>query len=235
MLRIARDAGVKRLVLTSSFAAIGYGQAKPPQVYDETSWTDLSGAVPAYHKSKVLAERAAWDFIAREGGQLEMAVVNPVGIFGPVLGPDFSASIQIVKRMLEGGMKACPQLYFGVVDVRDIADLHLRAMMDPAARGQRFIGSAGDCIRLFDIAQFLRSGLGAAAAKVPARELPNWMVRVAALFSAQARQTLPELGKVKHLSNEKACRALGWKPRSSQDAIVATGKSLIEMGYVAGA
>jgi nucleoside-diphosphate-sugar epimerase len=124
-------------VVTSSFTAIGYGHAPQKTMFDETSWTDPNAAgVLPYAKSKTLAERAAWDFVARDGG-LELAVVNPVMVFGPVLGPDYSASILLVQRLLDGTVPGCPRLYFGIVDVRDIADLHLRAMTHPAATGGR--------------------------------------------------------------------------------------------------
>lgn len=139
VLRAARDAGVKRVVLTSSFVAVGYGQTYRTEPYTEADWTNVDGDVAAYGKSKTLAERAAWDFIAREGGALELAVVNPVGIFGPALGKDLSTSIEIVKRMMDGALPGLPNLAFGIVDVRDLADLHLRAMVDPAASGERFL------------------------------------------------------------------------------------------------
>jgi nucleoside-diphosphate-sugar epimerase len=107
-------------------------------MFNETSWTDPNAAgVLPYAKSKTLAERAAWDFVARDGSALELAVVNPVMVFGPVLGPDYSASILLVQRLLDGTVPGCPRLYFGIVDVRDIADLHLRAMTHPAAKGGR--------------------------------------------------------------------------------------------------
>ena len=145
VLRAARDAGVKRVVVTSSFTAIGYGHAPQKTMFDETSWTDPNAAgVLPYAKSKTLAERAAWDFVGRDGSALELAVVNPVMVFGPVLGPDYSASILLVQRLLDGAVPGCPRLYFGIVDVRDIADLHLRAMTHPAAKGERFLGVAGD-------------------------------------------------------------------------------------------
>ena len=133
VLRAARDAGVKRLVLTSSFAAIGYGTPAKDTPYTEADWTDPTGRVSAYVKSKTLAERAAWDFIDREGGDLELAVVNPVGILGPVLGRNLSTSIELVRRLLSGSLPGLPKTSFGLVDVRDVADLHLRAMVDPAA------------------------------------------------------------------------------------------------------
>ncbi len=227
VLRAARDAGVRRVVLTSSFAAVGYGHAPRQAPFDEHDWTDAGAGVPVYVKSKTLAERAAWNFMAREGGALELAAVNPVAVFGPVLGPRHSTSITLIQRMLDGAMPGCPRLYFGVVDVRDVADLHLRAMTHPAAAGQRFLAVAGDFMALADIARTLKERLGAAAGRVSARQLPDWLVRLAATFSPAMRQVLPELGKAKNASNAKARRLLDWSPRSSEEAIVAAAESLL--------
>lgn len=232
VLRAARAALVKRVVLTSSFAAIGYGHPARTAPFDERDWTDMSGRLSAYVKSKTLAERAAWDFIAREGGALELAVVNPAAVFGPVLGADYSTSILILKTMLEGGMPGCPRLYFGVVDVRDVADLHLRAMTHPRARGERFVAVGGECMSLAAIAQVLKARLGAVAARVSTGELPNWLVRLAALRNRPAREFLPELGKVKNVSNAKARQLLGWAPRSNEEAIVAAAQSLERLGLL---
>lgn len=228
VLRAARDAGVRRVVLTSSFAAIGYGHAPRQAPFDERDWTDADAGVPVYVKSKTLAERAAWDFMAREGGALELAAVNPVAVFGPVLGPRHSTSIALIKRMLDGAVPGCPRLYFGVVDVRDVAELHLRAMTHPDAAGQRFLAVAGDFMALADIARTLKDRLGAAAGRVSARQLPDWLVRLAATVSPAMRQVLPELGKAKNASNAKARRLLGWSPRSSEEAIVAAAESLLQ-------
>ena len=230
VLRAARDAGVRRVVLTSSFAAIGYGHPLQQAPFDETSWTDPNGEdVRPYVKSKTLAERAAWDFIRSEGGSLELSVVNPVGVFGPVLGADYSTSILIVQRLMDGALPGCPQLHFGVVDVRDVADLHLRAMTDPAARGERFLAVAGDFMSLLQMAQLLRRRLGSAARRVPTRQLPNWLVRLASLHDPAVKQILPELGKPKNATSQKAQRLLGWAPRSNEDAIVATAESLRQL------
>ena len=233
VLRAAWDAGVARVVLTSSFAAIGYGHAQRDTPFDETSWTDLdSDDVLPYIKSKTLAERAAWDFVARDGAGLELAVVNPVGVFGPVLGADYSTSILLVQRLMDGAMPGCPKLHFGVVDVRDVADLHVRAMTHPAARGERFLAVAGEFLSILDIARILKRRMGRAARRVPGMQLPNWLVRLASLRDPAVRQIVPELGKRKNASSAKAQRVLGWQPRSSEEAIVATAQSLLEFGLL---
>ena len=235
VLRAARGAGVKRVVLTSSFAAVGYGQPPRNAPFDETNWTDPNGAdVGAYAQSKTLAERAAWDFIAREGGGLELSVVNPVGVFGPVLGPDYSTSILLVQRLMDGAVPGVPKLHFGVVDVRDVADLHIRAMLHPAAKGERFLAVAGDFVTMVDIARLLKARMGAAGGKVPTRQLPNFLVRVAALFDPAVRLILPELGKVKNATNAKARRLLDWSPRSNEDSILAAAESLVRLGLLKG-
>jgi nucleoside-diphosphate-sugar epimerase len=235
VLRASRDAGVKRAVLTSSFAAIGYGHKPQAAPFNETSWTDLNGDdVRPYVKSKTLAERAAWDFIAKEGRQLELSVVNPVGVFGPVLGADYSTSILIVQRMMDGSMPGCPKLYFGVVDVRDVADLHLRAMINPAAKGERFLAVAGDFMSMQEIGKVLKSRMGAAAKRVPTRQLPNFLLRLASIRDQAVRQIVPELGKRKNATNEKAKRVLGWAPRSNEESLVATAESLVRLGLLKG-
>jgi nucleoside-diphosphate-sugar epimerase len=233
VLRASRDAGVKRVVLTSSFAAIGYGQPAQSMPFNETNWSNTSGTdVTAYVKSKTIAERAAWDFIAREGGGLELAVVNPVAVFGPVLGPDYSTSVLLIQRLMSGKVPGSPRLSFGVVDVRDVAELHIRAMTHPAAKGERFLAVAGDFMLIHAIALVLKEKMGEAGKKVPTRQLPNWLVHVAALADPAVKQILPELGKLKNGTNEKSKRLLGWAPRSSEEAIVATAESLLQLDLI---
>jgi dihydroflavonol-4-reductase len=230
VLRAAREAGVKRVVLTSSFAAVGYGHRMRSKPFDESDWTNIDGAdVQPYVKSKTLAERAAWDFIAREGGSLELSVINPVGVFGPVLGADYSSSIAIIKMLMDGAMPATPKIYFGLVDVRDVADLHLRAMTSPAANGERFLAVAGETMSLHQIAQVLRSRLGALAARVPRFEAPNWLVRLAAIGIPRLRDAVPQLGRIRRASNRKAVETLGWKPRPNDEIIMATADSLLKL------
>jgi nucleoside-diphosphate-sugar epimerase len=233
VLRAARDAGVKRVVLTSSFAAIGYGQPPRNRPFTEEDWTDTNGEdVRAYVKSKTLAERAAWDFIAKEGAALELSVVNPVGVFGPVLGPDYSTSILLVQRLLDGAVPGCPRLYFGAVDVRDVADLHIRCMTDPAAKGERFLAVAGEFLSVVQIARVLKRRLGAAGRRVPTIELPDFLVRLAAMRDPAVQQILPELGKRKNATGEKARRLLGWQPRSNEECLIATAESLRRLGLL---
>lgn len=233
VLSASRDAGVTRVVLTSSFAAVGYGHRDRSAPFTEKDWTNPSGAdVMPYTKSKTLSERAAWDFIDREGAGLELAVVNPVAVFGPVLGPDYATSILLVEKMLDGTLPGLPRISLGVVDVRDVADLHLRAMTNPAAKGERFLALAGDFMWLIEIARALKERVGSGAQRVPTRQLPDWLVRLARFKDPAVKQIIPELGKWKNATSEKAQRLLGWSPRSREESVVATAESLVKLGLV---
>jgi len=235
VLRAARDAGVRRVVLTSSFAAVGWGRHEPGHVYTESDWTDpeLPG-VPPYERSKTLAEQAAWKFVETEGDGVELSVVNPFGVLGPVLDTHRSTSIELVRTLLDGSAPGVPQAAFGLVDVRDVADLHVRAMTDPRAAGERFLAVAGEPLSVREVALVLRSRLGTAARRVPTRVIPDIVFRLAAPFDARARRLLPELGRAPRVSSAKARELLDWTPRSSEEAIVATARSLIELGVVDG-
>lgn len=231
VLRAAKKAGVKRVVLTSAFGAVGFGTVKTTP-YTEEDWTVLNDTVFPYQKSKTISEKAAWDFIQDEGTGMELAVVNPTGVLGPVLSDDYSHSIQNIKQMLNGQMKACPKIISGYVDVRDVADLHIKAMTMPQANGQRFIAVADNGLSLLDIANILRKNLGEKATNVPTRELPNWLVHFLSTFTPKLKAAVPYLGMVKRASSEKAKTLLGWKPRSTEEAIVATANSLIKFNLV---
>lgn len=230
VLRSATKAGVQRVVMTSSFAAIGYGHPHRRQPFTEADWTDVTApGVAPYIKSKALAERAAWDFVAENGSSPEFAVINPTGIFGPVLGSHLSASVRIIKRMLDGEMPRSLPLAFGVVDVRDVADLHLAAMTSPRAIGQRYIAVSGEPVSMLDVARFLRDHFGVAAGKAPQAEVPRWILRIMAIWRPELRRMLPDLGMVRRSSHEKARHDLDWEPRSAEEAIVATGHSLLQL------
>ena len=231
VLTAARDAGVRRTILTSSFAAVGYGYPEKDRRFTETDWTRVDAPIAPYIKSKAVAERAAWDFMTREGGAMEFTVLNPVGIFGPAPGPNLSGSIAIIRQMLSGGMKALPNIAFGVVDVRDVAALHILAMTHPAASGQRFIATAGT-MSLREVAATLKAHLGADAAKVSTRPVADWIVRLAAVFDPKVRGAVRDLSVVRRADSAKAERLLGWTPKPKEDAILASGRSLIGLGLV---
>lgn len=231
VLRAARDAGVQRVVLTSAFGAICAGHAPLGRPFNETDWSNLAGDIWPYQKSKTLAERAAWEFIAREGQGLELSAINPTAVLGPVLGADYSHSIQLITRMLKG-QRGCPKVNCGFVDVRDVADLHLRAMTHPRAKGERFLATAGESLWLIEVAKVLRRRMGASARNAPTWELPNWLVRLWARRNPSLRGMATLLGRNMNATSEKATRLLGWTPRSSEEAIVATAQSLIRLGLI---
>ncbi|TLP51879.1 SDR family oxidoreductase [Microbispora triticiradicis] len=215
VLRAARDAGVRRVVLTSSFAAVGY-TPKPGAEFTEADWTDpdMPGLAP-YPRSKTLAERAAWDWMKREGGDTELVVVNPTAILGPTLTTGLRSSTQLVKVMLDGSMSVAPRQRFGVVDVRDVADLHIRAMAAPEAAGKRFLAVAdGPVLSFLEVAEILRRRLGPLAARVPTREAPG---------DEPPRPVI---------HNDRARDELGWRPRPAETAIVETAESLRELGLL---
>ncbi|MBW4033549.1 MAG: aldehyde reductase [Acidobacteria bacterium] len=232
-LRFARDAGVKRVVLTSSFAAVGYSPKSAGGDYTEADWTDpTQPGITPYVKSKTISERAAWDFIAREGNGLELAVVNPVGIFGPAFGTDLSSSLELMRMMLTGGVPVIPPISTSIVDVRDVASLHLLAMTHPAAAGERFLAVAGPPMTFAELASLLRDHLGPAGAQLPKRTISAGMVRFLAIFVPRLRELVPQLGQVKASSHEKATRLLGWEPRSNAEAVEASADSLVALGLV---
>lgn len=234
VLRAARDAGVERVVLTSSFAAIGYGhRTAPAHTFTEADWTDPEApGVEAYQRSKTLAERAAWGFVATEGSALELAVVNPVGIIGPLLHPEPTTSMQLMTQLLNGRIPAVPHVTYGLVDVRDAADLHVRAMTDPAANGQRFLATAGEALWVSDVARILRDDLGAAGRRVPRHTIPDVVVRTLGGIIPSMRSMAHDVGVFKGLSNEKARDLLGWRPRSAEQALLEMAHRLVELGLV---
>jgi dihydroflavonol-4-reductase len=232
VLRAARDAGVRRVVLTSAFGAVGMGHGRRERTFNESDWSNLNGNIAPYQKSKTLAERAAWSFIEAEGGGMELAAINPTAVLGPALGADYSHSIRLIKNMLDG-QPGCPRINSCFVDVRDVADLHLLAMVHPAASGQRFLATSGDSAWLVDVARLLRQRLGHAADKVSTRVIPDWFIRLGALRNPAMKSIRSMLGVNMNASNEKARRLLGWTPRTRDEAILACAESLIKLGLLA--
>ena len=231
-LRAAKAAGVKRFVMTSSVAAISYGRGRGVHHLTEADWTDLSkpGLSP-YIRSKTVAERAARDWVAAEGGGIEYCSICPSVVLGPVWSRDYSASVVIVKKLLDGSLRACPDFGFGVVDVRDVADLHVRALTAPGIAGERFIAS-GRFIKLREVADILRAALGPEARQVTTRNLPDWLVRVAAHFNPMAKAVVGELGSVRNQDASHAKAVLDWATRPVEQSIVDTARCLIDLGIV---
>jgi nucleoside-diphosphate-sugar epimerase len=231
-LRFARAANVRRFVMTSSMAAIAYGHGDGRDMYDEADWTNLDnpGVMP-YPRSKTVAERAARDWVAAEGGDMEFASVNPAAVFGPLLSDDLSTSIELVKQLLEGKVPMCPDIGFGIVDVRDVADLHHRALTADGVRDERYVCS-GPFLKMIDVANILRANLGIKARKVPTRKMPDWVLKAMAIVRPELKQLVAELGNVRGGDSGHAMRALGWTMRSPEEGLLATAYSLIERDIV---
>lgn len=223
-------AGVKRVVQTSSVAATSPDRGGADSLSDETRWTDLTkSGVSAYSQSKTLAERAAWDLIAASDGKTSFATVNPALVLGPVLSKDFSESVQVVERLVTGRVPGLPRLGFNIVDVRDVADLHIRAMTAPEAAGQRFI-AAGAYAWMADLAALLKARLGPDGAKVPTRKIPDFVVRLVSLADKDLGSVVPSLGHKHDFSSAKAQSVLGWQPRPMDETVLDCARSLIGVG-----
>lgn len=231
-LKFGKAAGVKRVVLTSSMAAIGYGVDRGEHHFDESNWTDINhpDAYP-YVKSKTIAERAARDWMAENGGDMEFCTVNPGMVLGPVTDPDFSASVEVIKQLLDGSLPAAPDMGFPIVDVRDVADLHVRALTATDMNGERFL-AAGKFMKFIEIAAVLRDRMAQKARKAPTRKMPDFILKVLSLFNSEIRGVLGELGKVRHADSSHAKDKLGWTMRPEEDSIVETAESLIAHGVV---
>ncbi len=231
-LKAARHAGVQRVVMTSSVAAISYGHGPGEHHFTEADWTNLDAPdVPPYVQSKTVAERAARDWVAREGGGLAFCTVNPSVVLGPVASTDYSASVVIVQSLLQGRIPALPRIGFGIVDVRDVAELHRRALTAPDMAGERFI-ACGGFLWLREIAAILRAELGEDARRVPTLPLPDWSVRLLAKFSPLVRNAASELGTARHQDAGHAREVLRWVPRPPREAIVKAARDLIALGVV---
>ena len=229
VLRAARAGGVRRVVLTSAIGAIAYGHGQRDTPFTEEDWTDVDADIAPYQKSKTLAERAAWEFVRGEGQGLELTTVNPTGVLGPVLGPDYSPSLGSIARMLDGSMPALLPFASGYVDVRDVASLQLLAMTEEAAAGERFIATAGHSLWLREVAAILRDRLGERAAKVPTKEMPVLVARGLAKVNPEMRNLRALIGRDLDATSAKAERLLGWKTRPIEETIVDTAESLLAL------
>ena len=234
VLKASRAAGVKRVVMTSSMAAIAYGWGENrPAVLTEEHWSNPDNLKDntAYTRSKTIAERAAWDYINGEGKGLELAVINPAAVLGPVMSGDLSASLELLTMPLSGKIPAVPRIGFGIVDVRDVAAAQVAAMTVPGAAGERFLVSQ-PFMWFSDVADVLRDAFPAYAKKLPKGTMPDFMLKIVAVFNPALKQVIPELGRQRQISNEKARTILGWTPRTANEAIIDGAQSLIDAGVV---
>ena len=234
VLKASRAAGVKRVVMTSSMAAIAYGWGENrPAVLTEEHWSNPDNLKDntAYTRSKTIAERAAWDYVNGEGKGLELAVINPAAVLGPVMSGDLSASLELLTMPLSGKIPAVPRIGFGIVDVRDVAAAQVAAMTVPGAAGERFLVSQ-PFMWFSDVADVLRDAFPAYAKKLPKGTMPDFMLKIVAVFNPTLKQVIPELGRQRQISNEKARTILGWTPRTANEAIIDGAQSLIDAGVV---
>ncbi len=234
VLKAAGDADVKKVIMTSSVSAIGYGLPKTSGVFTENDWTDIQNKkdVTAYSESKTRAERAAWDFMERVNPTFELSTINPVFVLGPILDSSIqSSSTIVVKRLLKGEVPGLLDMALDFVDVRDVADLHIKVLEDNSASGQRWIASAG-VLHLKEMAESLRDAYPELSKKIPKRMLPNFLVRLVSKFDKEVASIVNELGTRRAFDNTKARNQLGWNPRSAEDALLATAGSLKELELV---
>ncbi len=232
VMRAAKDSGVKRVVMTSSTVAIFGGRSKPDgHIFTEEDWTDVSDKhVAAYPKSKTIAERAAWDFAGKHDGP-ELVVINPGAVLGPLLGPDYSTSGDIVRLMMQGALPAVPQIGLNMVDVRDVAAAHILAMTAPDAAGQRYM-CCGDHIWMSDIAGILSDRFSDEGWKFPSRKLPNFVAKLGAMFNPTLKRIRPMLGVVHRADNAKIRAFLGRDLIGNQEMVIAMADSMIALGVV---
>jgi nucleoside-diphosphate-sugar epimerase len=230
ILKFAKKTGVKRVVMTSNFGAVGFSHTDKTKETTEQDWTNLSQkGLSVYEKSKTLAEKSAWEFIKNEGGSLEFTTINPVAILGPSSDEHISGSFGILNHLLDGSMKAVPNIPLNIVDVRDVADMHIRAMTIPEANGNRFIATADGQISMPEIATLLKNKFPKLATKVSTKKIPNFVLNIASLFNEKAKEGKLLLNVNRNVSNAKAKHILGWKPiATKEEAIVAAMESMIK-------
>jgi dihydroflavonol-4-reductase len=234
VLKASKAAGVKRVVMTSSMAAIayGWGDARPnPLTEEHWSNPDNMKDNTAYTRSKTIAERAAWDYMAGEGKGMELSVINPSAVLGPAMSRDLSTSLEIITQLMTGKAPASPRVGFCVVDVRDVADAHVKAMTVPEAAGERFLAS-GRFMWMSEVADVLRERFPDYRKKLPRGELPDWLLKMMTLINPPLKAIVPELGRERHCSNEKARQVLGWRPRMEEEAIIEGARSLIDLNVI---
>ncbi|MEM1149421.1 MAG: aldehyde reductase [Pseudomonadota bacterium] len=229
VLRAAKRAGVERVVMTSSVAAIAYGWGDArPDVLTEAHWSNADNLKDntAYTRSKTIAEKAAWDYVSGEGEGLKLTTINPSAVLGPVMGSDFSASLQIVTQLMQGKLPAVPRVGFQIVDVRDVAEAHVLALEHENSSGSRY-AVTDDFMWFADVAQLLRDAYPNHPRKIPSGQMPDWLLKLMAPINPPVKQIIAELGQRRIVSSDKARNELGWSPLSAREAVLAAADSLV--------
>lgn len=231
VLKFAQEAGIKRFILTSSIATVGYGHGhtKGRKVYDETYFTQFENMrwTWAYCVGKTKAERAAWEFVKAHG--MEMTTIHPGAIIGPALDDDASISIMMVTGLLDGSTPALPSNGFAIIDVRDVADMHVAALEKPEAIGQRYLATA-EYVPFPKVADIVREMYP--THRVTSRTVPDWLIRAMAYFGGPIRQIINDIGNEKIFDGSKGEKLIGHKYVSTQDSIRATAESAFKLGLV---
>ena len=224
-LNAAKKAGIKRVVLTSSVAAVNSHMMSGTS--DHTTWTDINSKyVTPYQKSKTIAEKAAWDFYNNQdsNNKMELAVINPGGVMGPQLGNDLGgASTQIVSQLISGKFPMIPALSFPFIDVRDVAILHLKALTTPEADGKRFIAAHSEPTWMYQVAEVLSA---AGYEKIKLKKAPSFMLKLIGLFDNKTKSLVPMLDKYVPCDNSQTVKVLNWEPMPWEQAFIEHAKSI---------
>ena len=228
VLKACADADVQKVVLTSSFAAVGYGHPREKQVYTEEDWSSVDGEISAYAKSKTLAEKAAWEFVENleESKKFDLTVINPVAVTGPMLTSDIGSSNDFLLKLISGSMPACPKIHMGYIDVRDVAKAHIFSMTEEKTNGERIIVSENEMF-FAEVGKTLNE---AGFKKSPTKELPNFLVKIMSFFVGELKTLLSALDRRGDIDKTKAERFFNWEYISTEQSVTETAQQLQEMG-----
>jgi len=228
VLKACADADVQKVVLTSSFAAVGYGHPREKEVYTEEDWSSVDGEISAYAKSKTLAEKAAWEFVENleESKKFDLTVINPVAVTGPMLTSDIGSSNDFLLKLISGSMPACPKIHMGYIDVRDVAKAHIFSMTEEKTNGERIIVSENEMF-FAEVGKTLNE---AGFKKSPTKELPNFLVKIMSFFVGELKTLLSALDRKGDIDKTKAERFFNWEYISTEQSVTETAQQLQDMG-----
>ena len=228
VLKACADADVQKVVLTSSFAAVGYGHPREKEVYTEEDWSSVDGEISPYAKSKTLAEKAAWEFVEslEESKKFELTVINPVAVTGPMLTNDIGSSNDFLLKLISGSMPACPKIHMGYIDVRDVAKAHIFSMTEEKTNGERIIVSENEMF-FAEVGKTLNE---AGFKKSPTKEMPNFLVKIMSLFVGELKTLLSALNRKGDIDKTKAKSFFNWDYISTEQSVTETARQLQDMG-----